>query len=98
VRSNLVALGLTANTRVVCQDSLAYLAHAKEPFDLVFLDPPYAAGLLEPALTAVAPLVREGGVIVCESESDTPLPEQVGGASLYRRYRYGRVTVRIYRV
>ncbi len=36
-------------------------------FDLIFLDPPFAANLLEPALKLCMPLVRRGGVIYIES-------------------------------
>lgn len=35
-------------------DAAAFLRRAPEPFDLVMLDPPYSAGLLLPALEALA--------------------------------------------
>ncbi len=40
--------------RVVHGDALALLGSRAEPHDIVFLDPPYDAGLLEPALAALA--------------------------------------------
>lgn len=48
-------------------DALAYLAGADERFDLIFLDPPFAAGLLEPALRSAATRLRDGGKIYVES-------------------------------
>ena len=50
VRENLTLTGLQDRARVVRGDSLEYLRTAGERFDLVLLDPPYQAGLLEPAL------------------------------------------------
>lgn len=37
-----------------------------ERYEMVFLDPPYAAGLLEPALQALPPLLREDNRIYLE--------------------------------
>jgi len=97
VRRNLQTTKLGANTEVICRDSSEYLAHAAGPFDLVFLDPPYAAELLVPCLEQLSGKVAAGGTVVCESDRETELPETVGAFSLYRSYRYGRVTVRLYR-
>lgn len=57
-------------------DALA-VARALAPgsFDIVFLDPPYGAGLLEPALAEVRPLLAPGGLIY--AEADAPLTEEV---------------------
>ena len=65
--------------------------------DLVFLDPPYADGLLLPALEAAAQKVAPGGLIVCESDEQVVLPETAGNLKLYRTYRYGRIHVTVYR-
>lgn len=97
ILGNLQRTGLYAHAQVVGAEALTYLTRPKEAFDLVFLDPPYAAGLLLPALERVAPLVREGGVIVCESDEGTELPETVAGFSLERTRRYGRVHLHYYR-
>ena len=42
-----------------------------EKFDIVFLDPPYAAGLYAPALSALlsAEMLKSTSIIVCESDS-----------------------------
>ncbi len=97
IRRNLRATKLEAGAEVVCRDSSEYLAHAAGLFDLVFLDPPYAAELLVPCLKQLSGKVAEGGTVVCESDRETALPETVGTFSLYRSYRYGRVVVRLYR-
>ncbi len=97
VRRNLRATKLEASAEVVCRDSLEYLRHTASTFDLVFLDPPYAAGLLQPCLQALSGKVAKGGTVVCESDRETDLPETVGAFALYRSYRYGRIVIRLYR-
>ena len=43
-------------------------------FDLVFLDPPFDADLLTPALSTALPLVAEGGFVYLESGLPLPAP------------------------
>lgn len=97
VRRNLEQTGLAERGQVLCQDAGAYLARCTEKFDIVFLDPPYAAGLLEPALRQVTPCVRPGGVIVCETDQSVSLPGQTGDFLLHRTYRYGKTYIWLYR-
>lgn len=97
IRRNLQAAHLQAGAQVICQDALAYIRHATERFDILFLDPPYAADLLAAALEPAALRLMPGGVIVCESGPDTPLPETAGPCVLARTYRYGKVWLRFYR-
>lgn len=97
IRRNLTELGIAPEGRVLAQDAASYLAHVKESFDLAFLDPPYAAELLEPTLRVLAPHMAAGGLVVCESDRELAMPEQAEGLTLYRSYRYGRVMVWIYR-
>ena len=97
IRQNLKAAGLTANTQVLCQDAASYLTRHGARFDIAFLDPPYASGLLEPMLERVVPFMNKGGVIVCESDEKVQLPEQAGEFCLDRTYRYGKTLIRLYR-
>lgn len=45
----------TEGLRVVCADGLAWLGQGGPSFDLVFLDPPFAADLWQAAATALQP-------------------------------------------
>ena len=67
-------------------------------FDLIFLDPPYAAGLLGPALEEIArfDICREHGIIVAESALETALPALAPPYTLYREYRYGKIKLTVY--
>lgn len=97
IRRNLQASKLTQPTQVLCREAVSYLSTTTGPFDLVFFDPPYHAGLYEPCLQALSSLVTAGGAVLCESDRETALPDRMGRLSLERDYRYGRVTVRLYR-
>jgi 16S rRNA (guanine966-N2)-methyltransferase len=58
IRDNIEALGLFGATRIHRRDATdlgAKPAGLGEPFDLVFLDPPYGKGLGEAALACLAP-------------------------------------------
>ncbi|MBQ3258950.1 MAG: 16S rRNA (guanine(966)-N(2))-methyltransferase RsmD [Clostridia bacterium] len=94
---NLASTKLAHRAAVVCGEALSVLSRQTEPFDLVFLDPPYAANLLAPCLALLSDKVSSGGAVLCESDRDTVLPETVGSLVLQRTYRYGRVVVRLYR-
>ncbi len=96
VRQNLAATNLAASATVVRSDYQAYLTTCRETFDLVFLDPPYAAGYLADALHRVANRLSAHGVVVCEHPVSLALPEQVGTLSCRRRYRYGKTMTSFY--
>ena len=97
IRQNLQHTGLSASAQVLGADALTYLTRPGDRFDLVFLDPPYAAELLLPALDMVAPLVNDGGIIVCETEDGVELPQRVDRFAVTRTYRFGRICVWLYR-
>ena len=79
-------------------EALSYLAPAGERFDIIFLDPPYAAGLWKPVLEAVSrfDILSDHGIIICESPQDEALPEAVGFCRVHRTYRYGRIKLTTY--
>lgn len=97
IRGNLQRANLAAQSQVVGAEAVTFLAHLKEPFDIVFLDPPYKAGLLPTLLEQIVPHVNEGGVIICESDDETTLPERVEKFTLHRTRRYGRIFLWYYR-
>ncbi len=97
IKQNLQKTGLMAKSQVVATDALSYLERPKDTFDLVFLDPPYAEGLLLPTLQKVVNHVNDGGVLICESDESTELPDKVDRFTLDRIRRYGRIHIWIYR-
>lgn len=97
IRKNIEACSVEGASRVVQSDYFAFCAKSDDIFDFVFLDPPYAAGLLVPAIKAVLPLLSDYGAVVCEHPLEVELPNEIGGFYIHRSYRYGKVLVSIYR-
>ena len=97
IRENLEACGMTDKARVVNGDAMSYLKSG-EKFDLIFLDPPYASGLLEQALEEIVrfDICRRHGIIVVESAADKTLPPLAGPYALHREYRYGKIKLTVY--
>jgi 16S rRNA (guanine966-N2)-methyltransferase len=56
-----------AGAQVIESDALAYLAGTPEPFDVVFLDPPFASDLGVRALARLAAWVHPGSRVYVES-------------------------------
>lgn len=76
-------------------DYKKYLKETTYKFDIIFLDPPYRAGLMNKALRIIEErqLLNKGGIVVLEFENikiETNL-------ELIREKSYGPKTIRIYR-
>ena len=97
VRENLTTTGLGARARVMPMDFLAFLQSTRETFDIAFLDPPYAKGMIDQALPLLADKMSGVGVIVCETDKKEVLPAQAGAFEIYREYRYGKSKLTVYR-
>ena len=97
VKKNIEACKLESVARVVQSDYFSFCAKSQETFDYVFLDPPYAAGLLTPAVKAVLPLMSEYGAIICEHPPEVVLEPEIGGFYIHKSYRYGKILVSVYR-
>ena len=69
LRANAQGLG-GKGMEVMPGDTMAYLAVPGESFDVIFLDPPFASDLIEPALERAATRLRPDGRIYAE----TPRP------------------------
>lgn len=97
VQQNLNATGFTADATVLCADALSFLGRTYAAYDIALLDPPYGKGLLQKALEKLPAVMRESGVIVCESPREEALPQSAGVFEIDRRYQYGKVALTVYR-
>lgn len=97
INQNIENTGFSANSKVIKSDYASFCAMSRDTFDIVFLDPPYAAGILTNAIKSVLPLLSDYAMIVCEYPPQVEVPEEVGGFNIYRTYRYGKVLVSIYK-
>lgn len=100
IKENATKTKLMKQCRVVTSDWKEYLrgVKGKEKFDLVFLDPPYAEGILDEILRKLreSDIIAPGAIIVCESDKDG-IPTPVDGWN-FKLYRYGKSHVTMVRV
>lgn len=82
---------------VVLGDALRYLERCN-PFDLIFIDPPYDTKLGDRALQKIYEfdILSNGGIIVCESTSEKVMPELDAPYFKRREYRYGKTKLTAY--
>ena len=99
IRENLKITDLTDRARVVSADSLEYLKGLREKFDIILLDPPYEAGLLEPVMETIAKfdILAPHGIIVAEHPVGKVLPVLPAPYRLHKTYRYGKIGMTIFR-
>ena len=74
IRKNVVKTHMEQKASVVRMDCLAYLKSARpdEPFDLIFIDPPYIKRLVPDMLAEILSreLASRRAIFVCESEEE----------------------------
>ena len=82
-----------SNVDVVCGEAISFArAVAAGAFDVVFLDPPFDSGLLQPALDQAARIVTAGGLVYAESGEDVARDVvERAGLSVVRTGRAGQV-------
>jgi len=94
VQKNIALLGASDQARLIRQDATRLGDNPGAPFTLVFLDPPYGAGLGEKALTAAATghWLAPGALIVWEENAPQPTPDGFEPED-HRRYGDTHVTL-----
>ena len=86
LEKNRSALGATT-VDILRVDALAWLAHNRETFDLIFVDPPFDSGLAATVLAELAPRLKTGGHVYVEQGSAVTAPP---GLTILRSGRAGR--------
>lgn len=91
VRQNLKALDMQEQAQVLQMDYNSALRCLHQTFDFIFLDPPYHAGLYQPAIEAIIELelLAPGGKIVVEHEEDAVFDRRY----VQKEKKYGRTRV-----
>lgn len=85
-------LGEAGNVQVVCADALRWLAGSGDVFDVVFIDPPFAADLHRQAAELAKAHLAPGGLIYLESDREFDDAWLAGlGLEAVRRSRAGAV-------
>ena len=97
VKQNLISTKLQNNAEVIRTEAVTFLKGNRKKYDIVFMDPPYSKGILQNTLPYAVKNVNDGGVIVCEHPYGEKMPQTVGGFSVYRGYKYGKIGITVYR-
>ncbi|MBO5395354.1 MAG: 16S rRNA (guanine(966)-N(2))-methyltransferase RsmD [Clostridia bacterium] len=98
VKKNIELCKFTSQAQTFLLDAAAYLRMTSEKFDVVILDPPYHKNLCVSALELLGNAVNEDAVVICETQSDEELPENVGCFIIDRVYSYSSIKLTVYRV
>ncbi|HWI60318.1 MAG TPA: 16S rRNA (guanine(966)-N(2))-methyltransferase RsmD [Symbiobacteriaceae bacterium] len=109
VEENLAKTGLAANAELLRRDArsaVADLGRRGRTFDLIFVDPPYAKGLVNEALEAIAEfgLLAPGGWVAAEHHKKDEVPTHVagpanaGGLTRFRELVFGETIISLYEV
>lgn len=100
LRGNLKELGLADRATILAQDALAAARRPPAvPWQLVFVDPPYASDLAARAVLALSPeSLAPGARIVIEHDRRHGPPEPLGSLLRTDQRRYGDTFVSFYEV
>jgi len=102
VRRNLEAAKLSDLAEIYRNDAwkaVKALARKGQPFDLIFLDPPYAMKNMDELLLEMESrgLIADGATAVIEHAADTVYPDRIGSLDRVRLARYGDTALSVYR-
>lgn len=98
IKNNIEHCGATEHAKVVSGDYRKVLMSQREPFDIIFLDPPYDKGMLDGCFQLIAEngLLNEDGVLIAEHRREEDLPYEFHGFHKVKERRYGVVMLSIY--
>ena len=104
IQANLDSLGIDSGARLIVDDSfhaLEKLAQRRHVFDIVYLDPPYAAAAdyvrVLTFLGNAATLLSDRAIVVAEHQNGTVLPQQFGFLETVRTLEQSDATLTFYR-
>lgn len=97
IKKNAADLSFEDKCEIINISCFDYMAKAKKSFDIIFLDPPYNKGIIEPVLDGIVKhsLLKEDGIIVLESDN-TDFRDETEGLRAVKQRRYGRTYITVY--
>lgn len=86
------------NIEIINTNSLSFLEQSAQPFDIVFIDPPFRKGLTEEVVTKLEAQgwLAENALIYIESEKEWAVTNLPQNWELRREKSAGQVTFRLY--
>ena len=98
IQENLENTALAPNAQCLHGEAPGNLHLLKEPYDIIFADPPYAYNDYPAIVDALekAHLIADGGLFILEHPSKAPVPEGGNLLKQTRQVRYGRTCLTFY--
>ena len=97
IRENIKAVGFESESVVLSIPNNAFLKSNNEKIDIAILDPPYNHSLIQKSLPQLVDKMSANGIIICEHERETVLPEVCGKFEVSKIYNHGRTSLTVYR-
>jgi 16S rRNA (guanine(966)-N(2))-methyltransferase RsmD len=102
LQRNVATLRVKPATRVLRADAgraLNRLAEEGERFELIFLDPPYDAGLVDKTLARLGDgaLTTAETIVIAQHFTKRPPPDALGALAAFRTRRFGETTLTFFR-
>ncbi len=94
-------LGFTEKCSIIKENAENFISKTdlnKDLFDIIFIDPPYHADIIENILNIVAEknIIHDNGIVIAEHFKKKVLPEKIGNLRLKKSYRYGDTMLTFY--
>lgn len=98
IKKNIAELNFDDICSVREMSCMDFAKTSDDKFDIIFLDPPYNKGFIEPVLGLIAEygLLSDEGIIVLESDN-TDFKSDFDGLEIAKQRRYGRSFITIYK-
>lgn len=98
IRDNIRMTKEDSKFQLLSMEAKQALAHLSGSFDLVFLDPPYAAEDIVADITELCQrqLLSQEVMVVCETDKAVSLPEEIAELGIWKEKIYGISKVTVY--
>lgn len=98
IKENILKTSFENKTEVINTDAEDYIKKCGKKFNLIFLDPPYNKGFIEPIINLLIKYGRLEDDAVIVTETDFPEEEySFDELEEYRRRKYGRTFITVYK-
>ncbi len=89
LKKNLQRLKIVDGYQITELDGVDCLKRVTEPYDIIYIDPPYKTDLGVSALSVASGAVKRDGLVIFEDEK--PFDGNVDGLKIVKEKKYGRV-------
>ena len=91
IQNNISKAQFKDKSKIKLSDAISFLNTTADKYDIIFIDPPYSAGLYDMVLSVIKEraLLKAGGVVCIESDIKTQF--ETGGYTVLKDKRYGKV-------